>query len=61
MFGCEIGEEKMKPNAYACEGCPKWDDINGCWGNCKYVCDLGYSNDDGYFDEEEHDNQEKGC
>lgn len=29
------------PNPYTCEGCPDWDDINGCWaGYMKYYdCD----------------------
>lgn len=22
---------KNAPNPYCCEGCPDWDDINGCW------------------------------
>jgi len=33
----------MKPNFECCQGCPYWDDINGCWAGMEQVC----INDDG--------------
>jgi hypothetical protein len=27
-----------KPNGYDCEQCPEWDDVNGCWADCKSFC-----------------------
>lgn len=25
----------MKPDGYLCGECEHWDDINGCWLNCR--------------------------
>lgn len=30
--------KKIYPNDYDCEGCPDWDDVNGCWANCSEWC-----------------------
>ena len=27
-----------KPNGYVCNQCPDWDDVNGCWQDCKEFC-----------------------
>ena len=24
-------KQTIHPNAMSCEGCPQWDDVNGCW------------------------------
>lgn len=26
--------DALRPDHWKCEGCPQWDDINGCWANC---------------------------
>lgn len=26
------------PNAEWCEGCPDWDDVNGCWRDFEEYC-----------------------
>ena len=47
----------MKPNAIMCEGCPHWDDINGCWADCENVCTRGYVDEDGNFDGDAYDEE----
>lgn len=39
----------VKPSYWICGAggsvnCPDWDDINGCWKNCREYC--GYEGDD---------------
>jgi hypothetical protein len=44
----------MKPNYWSCQECPEWDDVNGCWRNCKSVCCEGRLDEEGnYIDDEE--------
>jgi len=31
----------VKPNFWECQECPHWDDVNGCWRNCKNIFDEG--------------------
>ena len=26
------------PNFEDCQGCPDWDDVNGCWKDMPYPC-----------------------
>ena len=28
----------VKPNYWDCHSCENWDDVNGCWANCKEFC-----------------------
>lgn len=56
------GGEIIKPSYWVCGGggnlnCPNWDDINGCWRDCRQVyddkCDPPDEEDyDGEFSEE---------
>lgn len=46
------------PNSSQCEGCPDWDDVNGCWANVKNVDDclkIGESGYYGQFDDYDED------
>ena len=51
---------RIRPNSNQCEGCPDWDDVNGCWNNvrdvdnCLKIGESGYYGDfDDCVDEEE--------
>lgn len=39
-----------KPNSAQCEGCPDWDDVNGCWANVEDVDCCEYINEEGNYD-----------
>lgn len=41
--------EPVGPNSWDCEGCPSWDDVNGCWENREEYC--------GWSDEDQEDDQ----
>lgn len=28
----------VAPNHYDCEGCAAWDEVNGCWNDCRAYC-----------------------
>jgi hypothetical protein len=32
----------VKPSFEICQGCPHWDDVNGCWKNITDVGDCVY-------------------
>ena len=34
--------EKVRPNHWVCEGCPDWDDINGCWRDFEDWCECDF-------------------
>jgi len=37
-----------------CEGCPYWDDVNGCWQDLEpFTCP--FTDEDGYFNENKYD------
>ena len=36
----------MKPNPQNCEGCPSWDDINGCWKDIIDIWDCVFINEE---------------
>jgi len=40
----------VRPNSWDCEGCPSWDDVNGCWENRTEYC--------GWGEEDEEDDHE---
>ena len=42
--------EPVRPNGYVCEGCPSWDDVNGCWEGHDEYC--------GWSEEYEEDDDE---
>lgn len=50
----------MRPSFYECQECSEWDDINGCWRDCRHIGDERctgdfLSNDDTGYDEEVSD------
>lgn len=45
----------VKPNNWDCESCPHWDEVNGCWRDCKFVCEEGLLDEDGLFIDEEEE------
>jgi hypothetical protein len=53
-----------RPNSYQCEGCPEWDDLNGCWDGIKNVDRCLRIGESGYYgefddcDEDFEDNDE---
>ena len=51
----------IKPNYYLCGGgdlnCSHWDDINGCWRDCKYFGDENCEPPAEEYDEEEYDDE----
>lgn len=47
------------PNPDCCEGCPSWDDINGCWQNVRKYWDCDRIGEDGtYFSGQFEDEDE---
>ena len=40
------GKMEIKPNFESCQSCPQWDDVNGCWSDCKEVCCEGRLDED---------------
>lgn len=32
-----FNDPAMRPESWTCEGCPQWDDVNGCWDNCRSI------------------------
>ncbi len=57
-----MGTKKIvtRPNESQCEGCPDWDDVNGCWANIVDVDCCERLGEDGLYpfwddeDEEEY-------
>jgi hypothetical protein len=47
-----------RPNSSQCEGCPEWDDVNGCWDNVKDVDDCPLIGEDGYYCEYDESDDE---
>jgi len=50
----------MKPNHYDCESCPHWDDINGCWANCKSYCGKEFDSGGEEISEEQEEDKLEG-
>ncbi len=51
----------ISPNSTQCEGCPSWDDVNGCWADVDDVDSCDKLNEDGYYpftDEDEEDEED---
>jgi hypothetical protein len=48
-----------KPNFYDCQECSHWDDVNGCWQDCKSVCCAGMLDEDGLIIEDEKGGDEE--
>ncbi len=47
----------MKPNGYGCSGCPKWDDVNGCWADSRSIggSQVCYEEGGACYEEEQDD------
>lgn len=46
-------ENEFKPNHWDCNGCPHWDDINGCWHEFwGKECMIREQEEDNYEEEE---------
>lgn len=43
------------PSSSSCEGCPQWDDINGCWNGKTDVTECNYIGEDCSFDGDAYD------
>jgi hypothetical protein len=48
-----------RPNSYQCEGCPDWDDVNGCWADVEDVDSCDKINDEGYYSIGEDEDEEE--
>jgi hypothetical protein len=50
----QMEKRKYRPNSFSCEGCPEWDDVNGCWSDqvdireCRFMDETLTYNDDLY-------------
>jgi len=42
---------KYCPNSFVCQGCPEWDDVNGCWELIDDWRYCGFINEFGVYDE----------
>ena len=44
--------ERVRPNHRSCEGCPDFDDINGCWAGYDNWLDCSWMPGEEYGDED---------
>lgn len=50
-----LNDPRMGPSCWNCEGCPSWDDINGCWRSHSSIALCGELGEDGLYDSIEDD------
>lgn len=44
-----INQDWSRPDHWKCEGCPDWDDINGCWRSYRSIMLCSEMDEEGQY------------